>query len=116
MNRFDLEDFRYNNVNMTAFRLVDADNEDVQKMLYEMETLSPLGAAILNRSQVVIELNISLLISVMLIPCEKSFLTKYNDLPFQLILTQPALMYDSVFVFAKGLEKAVVGGPALKMT
>ena len=97
---------------MTAFRLVDADNEDVQKMLYEMETLSPLGAAILNRSQVVIELNISLLMG----PCEKSFLTKYNDLPFQLILTQPALMYDSVFVFAKGLEKAVVGGPALKMT
>ena len=37
---------------MTAFRLVDADNENVQKLLYEMETLSPLGAAILNRSQV----------------------------------------------------------------
>ena len=53
-NRFDLEDFRYNNVNMTAFRLVDADNEDVQKLLYEMETLSPLGAAILNRSQVIL--------------------------------------------------------------
>ena len=51
--RFDLEDFKYNNVNMTAFRLVDADNENVQKLLYEMETLSPLGAAILNRSQVI---------------------------------------------------------------
>ena len=50
--RFDIEDFRYNNVNMTAFRLVDADNEEVQKLLYEMETLSPLGAAILNQSQV----------------------------------------------------------------
>ena len=37
---------------MTAFRLVDAESEDVQKILYEMETLSPLGAAILNRSQV----------------------------------------------------------------
>ena len=49
---------------MTAFRLVDADNEDVQKMLYEMETLSPLGAAILNRSQVIIEFNISLLMWV----------------------------------------------------
>ena len=54
--RFDLEDFRYNNVNMTAFRLVDADNKNVQKLLYEMETLSPLGAAILNRSQVRIEI------------------------------------------------------------
>ena len=39
---------------MTAFRLVDADNENVQKLLYEMETLSPLGAAILNRSQVIV--------------------------------------------------------------
>ena len=37
---------------MTAFRLVDADNEEVQQLLYEMETLSPLGAAILNKSQV----------------------------------------------------------------
>ena len=53
IHRFDLEDFRYNNVNMTAFRLVDADNEEVQQLLYEMETLSPLGAAILNKSQVV---------------------------------------------------------------
>ena len=49
---FDLEDFKYNDVNMTAFRLVDADNVNVQKHLNEMETLSPLGAAILNRSQV----------------------------------------------------------------
>ena len=47
-----MEDFRYNNVNMTAFRLVDADNDEVQQLLYEMETLSPLGAAILNKSQV----------------------------------------------------------------
>ena len=53
--RFDIEDFRYNNVNMTAFRLVDADNEEVQKLLYEMETLSPLGAAILNQSQVILD-------------------------------------------------------------
>ena len=34
---------------------------------------------------------------------------------FQLILTEPALVYDSVFVFAKGLEKAVSEGPELKM-
>ena len=51
---FDLEDFKYNDVNMTAFRLVDADNVNVQKHLNEMETLSPLGAAILNRSQVML--------------------------------------------------------------
>ena len=53
---FDLEDFKYNDVNMTAFRLVDADNVNVQKHLNEMETLSPLGAAILNRSQVMLHL------------------------------------------------------------
>ena len=32
-----------------------------------------------------------------------------------LILTEPALVYDSVYVFAKGLERAVVEGPALAM-
>ena len=56
IHRFDLEDFRYNNVNMTAFRLVDADNDEVQQLLYEMETLSPLGAAILNKSQVMLNI------------------------------------------------------------
>ena len=69
---------------MTAFRVVDSNNEDVRKVLKEMEDVSPLGKAILNRSE--------------------------------LILTEPALVYDSVFVFAKGLEKAAIGGPALKMT
>ena len=68
---------------MTAFRIVDSNNENVKTILREMEEVSPLGKAILNRSE--------------------------------LILTEPALVFDSVFVFAKGLEKAVVGGPALKM-
>ena len=49
---------------MTAFRLVDADNENVQKLLYEMETLSPLGAAILNRSQVIVRLQFSYVFSL----------------------------------------------------
>ena len=34
----------------------------------------------------------------------------------ELILTEPALVYDSVFVFAKGLEKAIEAGPELRMT
>ena len=33
----------------------------------------------------------------------------------QLILTEPALVYDSVHVFAKGLENALKEGPALKL-
>lgn len=51
-DRFDLEDFKYNSVNMTAFRLVDSGSEEVQKVLANMETVSPLSKAILNRSLV----------------------------------------------------------------
>ena len=49
---FDLEDFKYNNVNMTAFRIVDSDTDDVQRVLYEMESISAIGKAILNQTQV----------------------------------------------------------------
>ena len=34
----------------------------------------------------------------------------------QLILTQPALVYDSVYAFAKGLQKALEEGPELKLS
>ncbi|XP_059097759.1 glutamate receptor ionotropic, kainate 2-like [Tigriopus californicus] len=81
---FDLEDFKYNDVNITAFRIVDLDNPRVKEELFEMEAISPIGTAILNRSQS--------------------------------ILTEPALIYDSVYVFAKGLEKALTEGPELFMT
>ena len=46
------EDFRYNRVNMTAFRLVDSTSERVRSLLREMEEISPIGRAILNQSQV----------------------------------------------------------------
>ncbi len=71
-------------VNMTAFRLVDSQSEHVRSILSEMENKSPIGKAILNRTQ--------------------------------LILTEPALIYDSVHVFARGLERAEAHGPELKMT
>ena len=81
---FDLEDFKYNSVNMTAFRIVDSDSLAVRETLAEMERTSPIGRAILNRSQI--------------------------------ILTQPALVFDSVHVFAAGLERAIKAGrPALTM-
>ena len=80
-HRFDLEDFSYNQVNMTSFRLVDTASEGVSSALRAMETASPMSRAILNRSQV--------------------------------ILTEPALVYDSVMVFAKGLERALAEGPEL---
>lgn len=40
----------------------------------------------------------------------------YLNMYFQLILTQPALMFDSVYAFAKGLQKALEEGPELKLS
>ncbi|KAG7197504.1 hypothetical protein KM043_013350 [Ampulex compressa] len=69
---FDLEDFKYNFVNITAFRLVDADDVGVRGILRDMERYQPAGNTILNKSRV--------------------------------IQAEPALMYDSVQVFAVGLR------------
>ena len=51
--RFELEDFKYNHVNMTAFRIVDGDNIKVKTILREMENLPEIGYKILNRTQVI---------------------------------------------------------------
>lgn len=51
--RLDLEDFKYNHVNMTAFRLVDSEAPQVKATLAEMETSGPIGKAILNQTQVI---------------------------------------------------------------
>ncbi|XP_068222545.1 glutamate receptor ionotropic, kainate 2-like [Palaemon carinicauda] len=69
---FDLEDFKYNFVNMTAFRLVDTDNGHVKRTLKDMEKFQPIGHSILNKSTI--------------------------------IQAEPALIFDSVNVFAKGLH------------
>ncbi|XP_076174865.1 glutamate receptor ionotropic, kainate 2 isoform X2 [Ptiloglossa arizonensis] len=69
---FDLEDFKYNFVNITAFRLVDAEDVGVRGILRDMERYQPSGNKILNKSRV--------------------------------IQAEPALMYDSVQVFAVGLR------------
>ncbi|XP_076173791.1 glutamate receptor ionotropic, kainate 2 isoform X4 [Ptiloglossa arizonensis] len=68
---FDLEDFKYNSVNMTAFRLVDLEEPKVAEVLRQMERLQSIGYAILNKTGV--------------------------------IQAEPALVYDSVQVFAHGL-------------
>ncbi|XP_067008296.2 glutamate receptor ionotropic, kainate 2 [Anabrus simplex] len=69
---FDLEDFKYNFVNMTAFRIVDAEDVGVREILKDMERFQPVGHSILNKSSI--------------------------------IQAEPALMYDSVYVFAIGLQ------------
>ncbi|XP_043496158.1 glutamate receptor ionotropic, kainate 2 isoform X7 [Polistes fuscatus] len=68
---FDLEDFKYNSVNMTAFRLVDLEEAKVAETLRQMERFQPIGHAILNKTGI--------------------------------IQAEPALVYDSVQVFAHGL-------------
>lgn len=50
---FDLEDFKYNFVNITAFRLIDADDVDVRSILKDMERYQPAGNTILNKSRII---------------------------------------------------------------
>ncbi|KAF3430726.1 hypothetical protein E2986_13781 [Frieseomelitta varia] len=50
---FDLEDFKYNFVNITAFRLVDAEDVGVRGILRDMERYQPSGNTILNKSRVI---------------------------------------------------------------
>ncbi|XP_063543877.1 glutamate receptor ionotropic, kainate 2 [Cydia strobilella] len=44
---FDLEDFYYNRVNMSGWRLVDRDSDKVKDTLLVMEKFHPIGASIL---------------------------------------------------------------------
>lgn len=53
METLDLEDFSYNNVNMTAFRMVDADDSGVKEALRQMERFAPIGQHIVNTSGVI---------------------------------------------------------------
>ncbi|XP_028968488.1 glutamate receptor ionotropic, kainate 2 [Galendromus occidentalis] len=50
---FNLEDFQYNFVNITAFRMVDSDNETVRAILNDMEKFTPYGQNILNKTNVI---------------------------------------------------------------
>ncbi|XP_063237627.1 glutamate receptor ionotropic, kainate 2-like [Bacillus rossius redtenbacheri] len=75
---FDLEDFKYNFVNMTAFRIVDLDDLKVQAILKDMDRFQPTGRGILDS---------------------------------RAIQAEPALMFDSVTVFAAGLHALERGHP-----
>ncbi|XP_028034358.1 glutamate receptor ionotropic, kainate 2 isoform X1 [Bombyx mandarina] len=48
MELFDLEDFYYNRVNMSGWRLVDRDSDKVKDALQVMEKFHPIGASILS--------------------------------------------------------------------
>lgn len=49
---YDLENFRYNFVNLTSFRLVDTEHPSVRQILRDMEKFQPKGQPILNRTNV----------------------------------------------------------------
>ncbi|BES87769.1 glutamate receptor, ionotropic kainate [Nesidiocoris tenuis] len=72
LESYNLEEFKYNFVNMTAFRIVDIEDLGVKEILKDMERFQPHGPSIFNRSKT--------------------------------IESEPALMYDSVIVFAIGLQ------------
>lgn len=50
---FDLENIKYNFVNLTAFRLVDSSNSVVRHVLRDIERFSPKGRQILNKTNVI---------------------------------------------------------------
>nr|QGW50657.1 ionotropic receptor 15 [Propsilocerus akamusi] len=69
---YDLEDFKYNSVNITAFRLVDVESPKVVEIMEQMKKFQHSGKDILNGSSV--------------------------------IMSDSALMFDAVTVFAHGLS------------
>lgn len=73
---FELEDFKYNFVNITAFRLVDTGDGSVKEILKDMEFFS------------------------------QQLDTRESDIfrKDRIIETEPALIYDSVYIFALGLQ------------
>ncbi|GBM97355.1 Glutamate receptor ionotropic, kainate 1 [Araneus ventricosus] len=49
----NLEDFKYNFVNMTSFRMTDNDQILVRQVLKDMEKFQPVGQHILNRTNII---------------------------------------------------------------
>ncbi|XP_034139434.1 glutamate receptor ionotropic, kainate 2 isoform X3 [Drosophila guanche] len=78
LETFDLEDFKYNFVNITSFRLVDIGDVAVKEILKDLEFF---GQNMFQESD------------------ENLYLRKALT-----IETEPALMFDSVYVFAIGLQ------------
>ncbi|XP_026846841.1 glutamate receptor ionotropic, kainate 2 isoform X3 [Drosophila persimilis] len=78
LETFDLEDFKYNFVNITSFRLVDIGDVAVKEILKDLEFF---GRTIFQESDANLYLRKAVTIE-----------------------TEPALIFDSVYVFAIGLQ------------
>ncbi|XP_055931528.1 glutamate receptor ionotropic, kainate 2-like isoform X2 [Argiope bruennichi] len=53
LETYNLEDFKYNFVNMTSFRMTDNDQILVRHVLKDMEKFQPVGQHILNRTNII---------------------------------------------------------------
>lgn len=53
LETFDLEDFKYNSVNMTSYRIVDDENHRVANVLREMERFQRVGQNMLHKSGII---------------------------------------------------------------
>lgn len=50
MELFDLEDFYFNKVNMSGWRLVDMESDRVRETLQQMQKFHPLGSNIVSKN------------------------------------------------------------------
>lgn len=50
MELFDLEDFYFNKVNMSGWRLVDMESDRVREILQQMQKFHPLGSNIVSKN------------------------------------------------------------------
>ena len=93
---FDLEAFKYNFVNVTAFRMVDSEYFRVTQILKEMERVQMPGYnhSVINRSRI---LEVKLKLHCQLINLLEMAIIFYGKV-------EPALFYESVHVFAHGLQ------------
>ncbi|KNC29125.1 hypothetical protein FF38_05452 [Lucilia cuprina] len=91
---FDLEDFKYNFVNITSYRLVDVNDVAVKEILKDMETFKYDN----NLSDNTTRMNVDFKTHD-----EKSMFNE-NYRKRRTIGTEPALVFDSVNIFAVGLQ------------
>lgn len=88
---YDLEDFMYNDVNITAYRFVDYTNPMVRNILKEVDKYHPnIARKLLHRNHLIKVRKVSVVLF--------SFLN-------QSLQASSAIMFDSVYAFARGLHQ-----------
>lgn len=95
-----MEDFKYNSVNITAFRLVDIGSRRVTEVLEQIQKFNHNGHDILNNYTIVQVYAKSCIDEAMIL--FYSSIHRFNE-NVTILQTEPALMFDAVYVFAAGL-------------